>query len=293
MLLASPDDAAMPTGAPASDEILVEAMHLRRVFGHRGIISRSAEQTVAVDDATFTVLRGESVAIVGESGSGKTTVARILVGLDRPTAGEVLITGRRRHGRRLEGLTRKESAKLIQIVFQDPYQSLDPSQSVTSSIKEILRFAVGLRGAELERRVRELADQVGLDEQLLSRYPRALSGGQRQRVAIARALASEPDVLVLDEATASLDASIQAQILNLLADLRERLGLTYVFVTHDLSVVRQVCDTVIVFREGSIIERGTVEAILDHPADEYTRQLVASSPARMSKLPAVAGAEVS
>jgi len=293
MLLASPDDVAVPTGTPASDEILIEATQLRRVFGRGGILSRSMEPTVAVDDATFTVLRGESVAIVGESGSGKTTVARMLVGLERPTSGEVIVTGRRRSGRKLEGLTRKESAKRIQIVFQDPYLSLDPSQSVSSSIKEIVRFAIGLKGAEVERRVRELAEQVGLDEQLLGRFPRALSGGQRQRVAIARALASEPDVLVLDEATASLDASIQAQILNLLADLRERLGLTYVFVTHDLSVVRQVCDTVIVFREGSIVERGTVEAILDHPAEEYTRQLVASSPARMSKLPAVAGAEVS
>ena len=293
MLLVAAEDEAVPMPAARSDEILIEASHLRRVFGHRGLLARSVEPTVAVEDASFSVARGESLAIVGESGSGKTTIARMLVGLEKPTSGEVEVTGHRRLGRRLEGLSRKESAKRIQIVFQDPYQSLDPSQTVAGTLKEILRFAIGLRGEDLDRRVRELAGQVGIDEHLLTRYPRALSGGQRQRVAIARALASEPAVLVLDEATASLDASIQAQILNLLADLRERLGLTYVFVTHDLSVVRQVCDAVVVFRAGSIVERGTVEAILDTPSEEYTQRLVASSPARMTKMPTVVSAQAS
>lgn len=266
-----------------SDEVIIEVSGLRREFGHRRLV-RAAEPMVALADISFGVARGESLALVGESGSGKTTIARILVGLDHPTAGTVTIAGRRREGRRLSGLSRKESAKLIQIVFQDPYQSLDPSQTIGSTLREIVRFAIGLEGVELDTRVTELAGQVGIDAALLQRYPKALSGGQRQRVAIARALASEPSVLVLDEATASLDASIQAQILNLLTDLRAQLGLTYIFIAHDLAVVRQIADTAIVLCAGKVVEHGPVEQILDSPRDEYTRRLVESSPARMATM---------
>lgn len=268
--------------APRSD-VLIEVNDLRRQFGHRSL-GRSTEPMIALDGVSFQVARGESLAIVGESGSGKTTIARILVGLDQPTSGSVKIGDRRREGRKLAGLSRKESAKLIQIVFQDPYQSLDPSQTVGSSLREVVRFAIGLKGTELDARVNELATQVGIDPALLRRYPRALSGGQRQRVAIARALASEPSVLVLDEATASLDASIQAQILNLLTDLRAKLRLTYIFIAHDLAVVRQVADTAIVLCAGAVVEQGTVEQILNSPSAEYTKRLVDSSPARMAAL---------
>jgi peptide/nickel transport system ATP-binding protein len=282
---AAPAPPASPPGTSAT-AALIEVRNVSRVFQARGSFRRAP--IVAVDDVSFTVEQGDSLAIVGESGSGKTSMARMLVGLERPTSGTISIDGQRRHGRRLGTLDRAESARKIQIVFQDPYASLDPRQTVGAAITEALRLSGATDKSGLPGRTRDLMHLVGLNADLADRYPRRLSGGQRQRVAIARALAPEPEVLVLDEPVASLDVSIQAQILNVLAQLRRELAVTYVFITHDLSVVRQVADTVLVMHHGKIAERGPVTQVLENPQTDYTRTLLASVPSRM---PTAAGAE--
>ncbi|BEL02035.1 hypothetical protein Q0Z83_002260 [Actinoplanes sichuanensis] len=210
---------------------------------------------IAVDGVSFTVPAGGSLAVVGESGSGKTTCARIVTGLEKATSGTVT-----RHGS-------------VQMVFQDPYQSLDRRQTVRGCLAEVLAHH-----RKDPARIGELLDLVGLDRRLADALPRHLSGGQRQRVAIARALAAEPRLLVLDEAVAALDVSIQAQILNLLVDARAATGVAYLFITHDLSVVRHVCDEVVVMSRGRVVESGPVERVLGRPEHEYTRRLVASVP---------------
>jgi peptide/nickel transport system ATP-binding protein len=221
----------------------------------------------AVDGVSFEVPAGGSLAIVGESGSGKTTCARIVAGLDRATSGSVTLDGES-PGSRLE------RARIVQMVFQDPYQSLDRRQTVSSCLAEVL----ALHGVRDRARIGELLDLVGLDGRHARALPRELSGGQRQRVAIARALAPGPRLLVLDEAVAALDVSIQAQILNLLVDTRKATGVGFLFITHDLSVVRHVCDDVIVMRHGRIVEEGPVERVLTEPRHDYTRRLVGSIP---------------
>ena len=247
---------------------VLEAQSLRKVFGDH----------VAVADVTFSVAEGRSLAIVGESGSGKTTVARMLVGLERPTAGTITACGRDRSTPARGTRERRTRGREVQIVFQDPYSSLDPRQTVADSIDEILRLHGRGDRAEREARVRELASFVGLDERQTRALPRGLSGGQRQRVAIARALAASPRVLILDESVAALDVSIQAQVLNLLADIRDATNVSYVLISHDLAVVRQVTDDAIVMHRGEIVERGTTEQILDDPREPYTRLLRASVP---------------
>jgi len=227
--------------------------------------------THAVNDVSFTLSAGQSLGIVGESGSGKTTTARIVAGLERPDAGKVLVhgVGRDRHRR----LAR---ARQIQMVFQDPFLSLDPRLTVAATLKEALRLH--FPKADHSERVDELLQQVGLGPREAGARPRQLSGGQRQRVAIARALAVEPQVLVLDEAVASLDVSVQAQILNLLADIREATGVAYLFITHDLGVVRCVTDDVLVMRRGRVVERGPTAAVMAAPSHPYTALLLASLP---------------
>jgi oligopeptide transport system ATP-binding protein len=247
---------------------VVEVEGLRKEFGDH----------VAVDGVSFAVQRGESLAIVGESGSGKTTVARMLVGLVRPTAGSIRVCGRERAGGRMTTAERRRRARELQIVFQDPYTSLDRAQTVAECIGEVLDLHFGLRGGERSARVAELLEHVGLGAGHAASHPRHLSGGQRQRVAIARALAASPQVLILDEAVAALDVSIQAQILNLLADIRERDGISYVFISHDLAVVRQVGDAAVVMRRGEIVERGSTADVLDRPQHAYTRLLRDSVP---------------
>ncbi|MFJ9694272.1 ABC transporter ATP-binding protein [Kitasatospora sp. NPDC101183] len=230
----------------------------------------------AVDDVSFALDAGGSLGIVGESGSGKTTTARIVVGLERADAGEVLVHGRGRAGRARGRAERLARAREVQMVFQDPYLSLDPRTSVEAVLRETLRlhFPDTDHGA----RVRELLDQVGLGTRAAEALPRQLSGGQRQRVAIARALAVRPAVLVLDEAVAALDVSVQAQVLNLLADIREETGIGYLFITHDLGVVRCVTDQVVVMRNGRIVESGPTAHVLDSPEHAYTRLLLESVP---------------
>ncbi|WP_433215101.1 ABC transporter ATP-binding protein [Microtetraspora malaysiensis] len=232
----------------------------------------------ALHRESFTLAPGGSLAVVGESGSGKTTCARLIVGLERPTSGTVLVDGVERGRARMNTTRRRQRGREVQIVFQDPYSSLDPRQRVRDCLAEVLTLHFDMDARERVRRVGELIDQVGLDERQAGALPRALSGGQRQRVAIARALAAEPKVLILDEAVAALDVSIQAQVLNVLADVREATGVAYLFITHDLAVVQQVCDDVVVMRSGRIVERGTVADVLERPAHPYTRRLLASVP---------------
>ncbi|MEU3573052.1 ATP-binding cassette domain-containing protein [Kitasatospora sp. NPDC036755] len=247
-------------------EAVLEVTGLCRTFG-----------TVrAVDEVSFTLAAGGSLGIVGESGSGKTTTARIVVGLEPADEGRVTVRGRARGGRVRGRAERLARAREVQMVFQDPYLSLDPRTSVGAALRETLRLH--FPGTDHPARIRELLDQVGLGTRAAEALPRELSGGQRQRVAIARALAVQPAVLVLDEAVAALDVSVQAQVLNLLADIRERTGIGYLFITHDLGVVRCVTDEVVVMRHGRIVESGPTARVLDSPRHAYTRLLLESVP---------------
>ncbi|MGX4735782.1 ABC transporter ATP-binding protein [Kitasatospora griseola] len=239
-------------------------------------LCRSFGPVRAVDEVSFTLAAGGSLGIVGESGSGKTTTARIVVGLEQADAGEVLVGGRPRTGRARGRAERLARARDVQMVFQDPYLSLDPRTSVRAALAETLRLH--FPGTDHPARIGELLDQVGLGARVAEALPRQLSGGQRQRVAIARALAVRPAVLVLDEAVAALDVSVQAQVLNLLADIREQTGIGYLFITHDLGVVRCVTDDVVVMRHGRIVESGPTDRVLDSPQHAYTRLLLESVP---------------
>lgn len=230
---------------------------------------------VAVDDVSFDLCRGESLGIVGESGSGKSTTARILVGLETKTAGEIFIETETVSGR---AATRRARARAVQMIFQDPYQSFDPKMPIGAAIEEPLRLHTGLTRVQRSHKVAMLLDQVGLTARQGLALPSQLSGGQRQRAAIARALGIEPKVLVLDEAVAALDVSIQAQILILLNEIREQTGVAYIFVSHDLAVVQHMTDSVLVMRLGKVVEAGRTQSILSSPQHPYTRLLLESIP---------------
>ena len=262
-MTASPDTTP---GAVAQPEL--EARGLTKRFG----------DVLAVDDVSFTLAAGGSLAIVGESGSGKTTVARMVVGLERPTSGTILSKGVDRSVPARAAAERKRRGREIQIVFQDPYSSLDPRQSAMSGLDEVLRLHHAWDPARRRDRSMELLGLVGLDTRQGNALPHDLSGGQRQRVAIARALAAEPRVLILDESVAALDVSIQAQILNLLMDIRDETDVSYVLISHDLAVVRQLTEEIVVMRRGTVVERGSTAAVLDDPSEPYTRLLRDSVP---------------
>ena len=232
----------------------------------------------AVSGVGFTLRAGGSLGIVGESGSGKSTLARMLVGLEAPDAGSIVVDGEPLAGRAQGRAERLARAKALQIVFQDPYLSLDPRVPVGDALGAVLRLHTRLDRSGRERRVRELLGQVGLGEREAGVLPRRLSGGQRQRVAIARAMAVDPRVLVLDEAVSALDVSVQAQVLNLLRDIRQRTGIGLVFISHDLAVVRYVCDDTLVMHRGLVVESGPTRVLLDSPAAPYTRLLLAAVP---------------
>jgi ABC-type glutathione transport system ATPase component len=233
---------------------------------------------IAVDDVTFSLAPGGSLAIVGESGSGKTTVAKMIVGLERPTAGTITACGNNRSTPPRARAERRRRGREVQIVFQDPYTSLDPRQTGEAAIDEVLRLHHGWARDRRTERIRQLADLVGLDARQMRALPRSLSGGQRQRVAIARALAAEPRVLILDESVAALDVSIQAQVLNLLADIHDETQVSYLCISHDLAVVRQLTQETVVMWRGRIVERGETAQVLDDPQNDYTRRLRASVP---------------
>jgi oligopeptide transport system ATP-binding protein len=249
-------------------EPVLQVENLRKEYG----------PLVAVDGVGFTVPEGGSLAIVGESGSGKTTVARLIVGLERATAGTIHACGRDRSTPARSTRERRLRGREVQIVFQDPYTSLDPRQTMEDAIDEVLRLHRGWAADKRKQRVRELSDLVGMDTRQTRALPRALSGGQRQRVAIARALAAEPRVLILDESVAALDVSIQAQVLNLLADIRDETSISFVLISHDLAVVRQLTEQIVVMWRGRVVERGETADVLDHPQNDYTKLLRSSVP---------------
>ncbi|MDR3066818.1 MULTISPECIES: dipeptide ABC transporter ATP-binding protein [Comamonas] len=234
----------------------------------------------AVDGVSLRVRRGSTHAIVGESGSGKTTTIRDIVGLGRPTSGRIRIAGTELTGLRGEAL--RQLRRKVQLVYQNPFSSLDPRQRVFDIIEEPLRNFAPLPPLERRRRVLDMLERVGLPAAVLERRPHALSGGQRQRVAIARALVLKPEVVVLDEAVSALDVTVQAQILTLLAQLQQDLGLTYLFISHDLAVVRQIADTVSVLRAGKVVDAGSVEDVFLRPASDYTRELMDAIPGKRS-----------
>jgi ABC-type glutathione transport system ATPase component len=216
--------------------------------------------------------RGETLGLVGESGSGKSTIGHAVVGLVRPSGGRILFDGKDiTHAPPRE---RRALSTRLQIVFQDPQGSLNPSRTIAGTLAEPLRLVRGMSRADAAARVSEVLAEVGMPPDTAHRYPAALSGGQRQRVAIARAIVLRPDVVVCDEPTSALDLSVQAQILNLLLDLQDRFGLSYLFISHDLDVVRLVCHRAAVLRGGEIVESGPVERITEHPGHPYTRALL-------------------
>jgi peptide/nickel transport system ATP-binding protein len=247
--------------------------------------SFGSETLTAVDNASFTLNRGETLALVGESGSGKSTIAKMVLQLEQPTSGSISIDGRKvmemRDGKDIAKFPKNELFRLrgtLQPVFQDPYGSLDPLTSIGNTIAEPLKIH-GVGDRRLRRsRVLELLDQVSLPRSLATRYPNELSGGQRQRVAVARGLALKPDMLVLDEAVSALDVLVQAQILDLLAELQHELGLTYLFITHDLAVVRLIADRVCVMQHGKIVEQATTDEVFEEPKTAYTRNLLEAIP---------------
>jgi peptide/nickel transport system ATP-binding protein len=275
--LASTRHRPAPSGL-RDDAIVVDALVQDfPLAGRRGAMFR------AVDGVSFRVPRGTTHAIVGESGSGKTTTIRNVVGFQLPTAGRILIAGTDLASLRGEAL--RQFRRTIQLVYQNPFGSLDPRQSVFAIIEEPLRNFPDVSGDDRAIKIRRLTERVGLSQALLTRKPRALSGGQRQRVAIARALVLDPQVLVLDEAVSALDVTVQAQILSLLDELQRDLGLTYLFVSHDLAVVRQIADTVSVLHNGRLVDSGTVDQVFRDPASDYTRELIAAIPGKRHARP--------
>ena len=261
-------------GSSATEEIL-RVEHLTKVFEVRG--AKGGDKTLtAVDDVSFGIRKGTTTALVGESGSGKSTVANIILNLIDPTSGKVF-----HDGVDLSTLGPKELfalRRIMQPVFQNPYGSLDPMYSIFRVVEEPLRVHGIGTAKEREARVAELLDMVSLPRSVMRRYPHELSGGQRQRVAIARALALKPQIVVLDEAVSALDVLVQAQILRLLSDLQSELELTYLFITHDLAVVRQIADDVVVMEHGRIVESGVADELFANPRRDYTRELIRAVP---------------
>jgi peptide/nickel transport system ATP-binding protein len=265
-----------PLARPGAGAPVVEAKHLRKEFRLRTGLFRS-KSLVAVSDVSFDVARGRTVGLVGESGSGKTTVAMLAMRLLDATGGEA-----RLDGTDLLKLTARQMMafrRRIQIVFQNPYASLNPRRSIGRTLAEPMRIhGLGANEGERYERARRLLERVGLPQEAMQRYPHEFSGGQRQRIAIARALAVEPQVLICDEPVSALDVSVQATVLNLLLDLQESLGLAYLFISHDLAVVKYMSDEVLVMRSGEVVERGTPEEIFHSPQHEYTRKLLDAIP---------------
>lgn len=260
------------------NEFALETVNLRVWFPIRGgLLGRVKSYVKAVDSVTLRLPEKGSVGLVGESGSGKTTLAKTLVRLIKPYDGKIIYDGV--DITKLSARNLKPFRKKVQMVFQDPYASLDPRQRILSLLVEPMRVhRIYKDGSEIRRRAQELLEMVGLDQEHLLRFPHEFSGGQRQRIAIARALSVNPSVLILDEPTSSLDVSVQAQILNLLKDLRQKLGITYLFISHNLSVIGHMCEYVYVMYLGRIVEAGPTIEVFRRPAHPYTQILLSSIP---------------
>jgi peptide/nickel transport system ATP-binding protein len=255
----------------ADAPLLLECRNLSRTFMVGGTLFNRAKELRAVDRVNVGVRRGEVLAIVGESGSGKTTLGRMMLGILPPTSGEMLLDGKP-----VSGVDRKTLARQVQPIFQDPYSSLNPRKTVAQIIGLPLAVHGIATSSERERRVAEIMERVGLSRRLVHSYPNQLSGGQRQRVAIARALVVQPEIVVCDEPTSALDVSVQAQILNLLVDLRNEFNLTYIFISHDLGVVEYIADQLAVMYMGQVVESGPTREVLEHRRHPYTQALLGS-----------------
>ncbi|WP_433474237.1 ATP-binding cassette domain-containing protein [Spirillospora sp. CA-142024] len=251
-----------------SEVLRVSDLHVE--FGRRGLFGKAVE---VLHGISFEIAAGETFGLVGESGSGKTTIGRAVLGLVAPSAGTIALDGRR-----IDGLRRRRHlAREVQVVFQDPYTSLNPAMTIEDILSEPLRVH-GMSRAAAASRVTDLLDKVALPAGAGRRYPREFSGGQRQRIAIARALSLEPRLIVCDEPVSALDLSTQARILDLLIDLQDTLGVAYLFISHDLAVVRHISHRVAVIHKGVFVETGTAEQVSENPADPYTRRLLMAAP---------------
>ena len=270
--------ASQPTqGSPVNAPLLEVRDLAQRYTLPRDRLFGSAPVVEALGGVSFTVERGRSLGIVGESGSGKSTLARLVMALETPSAGSVRLLGRDLHA--LAPAELRAARRDFQMVFQDPYGSLDPRLEVGRVVAEPL---LDVTADERRRRVGEVLDAVGLRAGDAAKYPHEFSGGQRQRIAIARALVTRPKLIVADEPVSALDVSVQAQVLNLLADLQQDHGVTYLFISHDLAVIDHVCDEVAVMQAGRIVELGTTEQVLQRPAHAYTRTLLAAVPGTLA-----------
>ncbi|WP_456273140.1 ABC transporter ATP-binding protein [Bacillus sp. AK031] len=260
-----------------SSEILLETKHLTKWFPIKaGMFKRTTGYVKAVDDISFSVRKGETFSLVGESGSGKSTLGRAVLRLHEPTSGEIHF-----EGKEITNLPSREMRKLrreMQIIYQDPFGSLDPRMSIGDIVGEPLDVHRIVRGKQRDERIDELLELVGLDPSRKSRYPHEFSGGQRQRVGIARAIALNPKFILADEAVSALDVSVQAQVVNLLKELQQKLGLTYLFIAHGLNIVRHISDRVGVMYLGQMMEIGEVEEVYKRPAHPYTSALISTKP---------------
>ena len=253
-------------------EVVLEARNLSRFYEVGGGLFRKPGVVKALQDASFRLEAGKTLAIVGESGCGKSTLARVVTMIEEPTAGELLINGKKAEA------GSREMRQTIQIVFQNPYGSLNPRHRVGAILEEPLKLNTTMDAAERRRRAEETMERVGLRPEHYERYPHMFSGGQRQRIAIARALMLEPKILVLDEPVSALDLSIQAQVLNILSDLQGELDLAYLFISHDLSVVRHISDDIMVMYLGKVVEAGDAGTVFAAPAHPYTAALMSATP---------------
>ncbi|WP_440114969.1 ABC transporter ATP-binding protein [Paenibacillus sp. QZ-Y1] len=255
---------------------LLEVEGLKIHFPIRGgLIKREIGSVKAVDDVSFSIEQGQTYGLVGESGSGKTTTGRAIIGLNHVTAGRILFNGRdlateRRKDRQLQ--------RDVQMIFQDPYSSLNPKKRVIDIIAEPLRNYEHLTATEEKRQVRDLLEKVGLSPESIYKYPHEFSGGQRQRIGIARAIALKPKLIIADEPVSALDVSVQAQVLNFMQEIQKELNLTYLFISHDLGIIRHMCDQIGIMYKGRYVEQGTTDDIFENPQHIYTKRLIAAIP---------------
>ena len=265
------------TDLPTDGETLVDIRNLKTWYPiRRGILSRTVGQVKAVDGVSFSIKKGETLGLVGESGCGKTTLGRTLVGLEKAQEGKVLFRGR--DVLTLGRKEKKEIRRRMQIIFQDPLSSLNPRMTVRDLVTEGVKAFGMIRDEETESRAIELMAEVGMSKEAVLRYPHEFSGGQCQRISIARAVSMKPDFMILDEAVSALDVSVQAQVLNLLMDLQEKYGLTYLFISHNLSVVSHIADHVAVMYLGKVVEYGSVADLIDDPVHPYSQALISAVP---------------
>src|SRR5690625_3116856 len=276
MLVSSVPSLTPRPARSVADQTLLQVDKLNKVYRKRGFLGAKRE-VVAAQDISFDLNQGEVIGIVGESGSGKSSVARCIMRLIDPTSGAVNLNGQ--DLAQASGTTLRELRQHIQIVFQDPYRSLNPRLRIGEALREGMKN-YGLPADQAEQRIDTLLDWIGLDRSILRRYPHQFSGGQRQRICIARALALEPKVLVADEAVSALDVSVQAQVLQLLDDMRQRTGIAILFITHDLRVAAQICDRILVMQKGQVVEAGLAQEVLTQPQHPYTRTLINAAPGR-------------